>query len=51
MKETQRKEPETTQEGGRKIVCRYWLEIERCSQCVLETLCAYEDMKKRNMVD
>jgi hypothetical protein len=47
MKETQRENTE----ANKKRVCRYGLEIERCSQCILETLCAYQDMKKRNMVD
>jgi hypothetical protein len=28
-------------------LCKKWLVIERCAGCVFETLCWYEDQKKK----
>jgi hypothetical protein len=28
-------------------LCKKWLVIERCSWCLFETLCHYQDMKQR----
>lgn len=35
---------ETQKENKEKRVCRHWLQIENCRQCLFETLCHLEDV-------
>ena len=28
-------------------VCRYWLQIESCRECLFDALCTYEDNNER----
>ena len=33
------------------ILCKKWLVIERCSGCIFETLCWYQDRVKKEISD
>jgi hypothetical protein len=36
-----------TSEKEDNKLCKQWLVIEKCSGCLFETLCHYQEMKKR----
>lgn len=37
-----------TYEYADKRICKYWLQIESCRQCLFEALCALEERKNTN---
>ena len=39
--------PRRTSEKNENRLCKQWLVIEKCSGCLFETLCHYQEMKKR----
>lgn len=35
-------------ERAENWICRYWLQIESCRQCLFDALCTLEDNNKQN---